>query len=204
MTLKKIDNYLVRDVMEVYLEDNDGDQYFFGLTTNTSVAKQASKTLIKAGIGAKVVATMSVEDGWEVSVETGLYAKQLLEIQTGGKFKVEDLTVVNAGVDEDGVTTAEEMPVKGEVIDLAYGQFPQTMKMQLHTIAYDRKTNKVVADIYYIFDSMQPDANFSQSFNMDVNNVQTVVFNAIAVDGSTAYGKYAIVPRDQDSVVVTP
>ena len=202
MAKQEMNNYLLRDVAEVYLKSIDGDEYFLGLTTNTSVAKQATKTLIKAGIGARVVATMSVEEGYEISVETGLYSNELLQIQLGDTFTVKEFSVVDAGVDETGKTTAIEKTVKGQVIELAYGQFPTNMEMQLRTVAYDRKTNVIVADVYWIFDKVQPDANFSQAFNMDVNNIQTVVFNAIAEDGSTAYGKYAVVPRDQDSITV--
>lgn len=197
-----MNNYLLRDVAEVYLKSIDGDEYFLGLTTNTSVAKQATKTLIKAGIGAKVVATMSVEEGYEITVETGLYSNELLQIQLGDTFTIKEFSVVDAGVDETGKTVAEPKTVKGQVIELAYGQFPTNMEMQLRTVAYDRKTNDIVADVYWIFDKVQPDTNFSQAFNMDVNNIQTVVFNAIAEDGSTAYGKYAVVPRDQDSITV--
>ena len=202
MAKQEMNNYLLRDVAEVYLKSVDGDEYFLGLTTNTSVAKQATKTLIKAGIGARVVATMSVEEGYEISVETGLYSNELLQIQLGDTFTVKEFSVVDAGVDETGKTTAIEKTVKGQVIELAYGQFPTNMEMQLRTVAYDRKTNVIVADVYWIFDKVQPDANFSQAFNMDVNNIQTVVFNAISEDGSTAYGKYAVVPRDQDSITV--
>ena len=202
MAKQEMNNYLLRDVAEVYLKSIDGDEYFLGLTTNTSVAKQATKTLIKAGIGARVVATMSVEEGYEITVETGLYSNELLQIQLGDTFTVKEFSVVDAGVDETGKTTAIEKTVKGQVIELAYGQFPTNMEMQLRTVAYDRKTNVIVADVYWIFDKVQPDANFSQAFNMDVNNIQTVVFNAIAEDGSTAYGKYAVVPRDQDSITV--
>ena len=202
MAKQEMNNYLLRDVAEVYLKSIDGDEYFLGLTTNTSVAKQATKTLIKAGIGARVVATMSVEEGYEISVETGLYSNELLQIQLGDTFTAKEFSVVDAGVDETGKTTAIEKTVKGQVIELAYGQFPTNMEMQLRTVAYDRKTNVIVADVYWIFDKVQPDANFSQAFNMDVNNIQTVVFNAISEDGSTAYGKYAVVPRDQDSITV--
>ena len=202
MAKQEMNNYLLRDVAEVYLKSIDGDEYFLGLTTNTSVAKQATKTLIKAGIGARVVATMSVEEGYEISVETGLYSNELLQIQLGDTFTVKEFSVVDAGVDETGKTTAIEKTVEGQVIELAYGQFPTNMEMQLRTVAYDRKTNVIVADVYWIFDKVQPDANFSQAFNMDVNNIQTVVFNAISEDGSTAYGKYAVVPRDQDSITV--
>lgn len=203
MALKQtMNNYLLRDVAEVYLKDIDGNEYFLGLTTNTNVAKNATKTLIKAGIGAKVVATMSVEEGYEITVETGLFSNELIQIQLGGNFKPEEVDIMEAGVDAEGKTTATEKKAKGQVLDLAYGQFPTNMEMQLKTIAYDRKTNEVVADIYWIFDKVQPDANFAQAFNMDTNNIQTVVFNAISEDGSVAYGKYVVVPRDQDSITI--
>lgn len=203
MALKQtMNNYLLRDVAEVYLKDIDGNEYFLGLTTNTNVAKNATKTLIKAGIGAKVVATMSVEEGYEITVETGLFSNELIQIQLGGNFKPEEVEIMEAGVDAEGKTTATEKTVKGQVLDLAYGQFPTNMEMQLKTIAYDRKTNEVVADIYWIFDKVQPDANFAQAFNMDTNNIQTVVFNAISEDGSVAYGKYVVAPRDQDSITI--
>ena len=197
-----MNNYLLRDTVEVYLKSLAGTEYFMGLTTSGAVAKQATKTPIKAGIGGRVVATMSVEEGYEITVETGLFLNELAQIQLGKEFNPENITIMDANVDANGVVTAEEKTVKGFAIDLGYGQFPENMEMQLKTIAYDRKTNKVVADVYWIFDKVQPDANFSQSFNMDTNNVQTVVFSAISEDGSTAYGKYVVVPRNQDSVII--
>lgn len=202
MAKQEINNWLLRDTVEVYLKDNSDNEYFFGLTTAGTVTKNANKTLIKAGIGGKVVATLSTEDGYEISVESGLFINEITGIQLGQVALPENVTLMETGLDEQGMTTAVEKTAKGYAIDLGYGQFPKTMAMQLRTIAYDRNTNEKIADVYWIFDKVQPDANFSQAFNMDTNNVQSVVFNAIATDGSTSYGKYVVVPVDQDSITV--
>lgn len=201
MALQKIQDYLVRDVLEAYIEDKDGNKYFFGLTTNSAITRAAQKTLIKGGIGAPVLATLSVDDGFEISVDSALYTNELLELRLGGKFKPENVSIVEAGVDESGTTVATEKTVKGNVIDLKFGMFPQAVKLQLHTIAYDREGN-VVADIYWTFEKAIPDANFEQSFTMDENNTQTVVFSGMKADGSDSYGRYVVVPRDQDSITV--
>lgn len=197
-----MNNYLLRDTGEVYLKVPGGDHYFFGLTTAVNITKNSTKTLIKAGIGGKVVATMSVEEGWEITVETGLFANELIQVQLGASFEPKNVELYDAGVDETGKVKADKIQAKGYAIDLGYGQYPENMEMQIRTVAYDRKTNQIVADVYFLFDKVQPDANFAQAFNMDTNNIQTVVFNAIAEDGSDAYGAYVVVPRDQDSITV--
>lgn len=201
---KKITDYLLRDVMEVYIKDLEGNEYFFGLTTNSSVSRATTKNLIKGGIGAPVVATLSVDDGFEITVDSALYTNEMLEMRLGGKFDPQNVTIIDANVDEQGVTTAEEKEVKGNVIDLNFGMFPTAVELQLHTVAYDRNTNKIAADIYWKFLKAIPDANFEQSFNMDENNTQQVVFSAMKADGKDTYGQYIVVPRDQESITVEP
>lgn len=201
-TKKPIVDYLVRDVLEAYIEDINGNEYFFGLTTNSNVSRASTKTLIKGGIGAPVVATLSVDDGYEITVDSALYTNELLELRLGGTFDPRNVTIVEASVDESGTTVAEPKEVKGHVIDLDFGMFPTAVKLQLHTVAYDRNTNKIVADIYWNFLKAIPDANFEQAFNMDENNTQQVVFSAMKADGVDKYGEYIVVPRDQESIEV--
>lgn len=199
---KQVVDYLLRDVLEVYVKDLEGNEYFFGLTTNSNVSRSATKTLIKGGIGAPVVATLSVDDGFEITVDSALYTSELLELRLGGTFDPRNISIIDASIDENGLTVATPKEVKGNVIDLEFGMFPKAVELQLHTVAYDRNTNEIAADVYWSFYKAIPDANFEQSFNMDENNTQSVVFTAMKADGVDMYGQYIIVPRDQDSIEV--
>lgn len=187
--------YLLKDTLEVFAKNED-KHYFFGLTTEGSVRKNVSQELIRAGLNSKVVGVLQVDDGMEVSVTTGLYYKDLFELQTGTEFKdVTELEVQKVVEDEDGTITVTPDQVTGEVLELEAGAFGKNVELQLHTIAVDPETNEVVCDIYWIFPNCTPDGNLEQVFGMGTNNVQTINFTPKVPRGETSYGQYIIVPR---------
>lgn len=189
--------YLVKDALEVFFESINGKNYFLGLTTESSIARNMEQEIIKAGIGSKTVGVLSSDDGWEVGVTTGLYYEDIAELQLGNEFEqVTDIEIMDVIEGEDGEITATQETVSGNVIELEADAFPKAGKLQLHTIAHD-EDNNVVADIYYIFYKAMPDGNFEQTFGMGENNIQEVNFTPITPKGKKSYGRYIIVPRDQ-------
>lgn len=200
MPAKESRTYLIQDTLEAYIKDSDDNTYFYGLTTEGSVSRNMTQELIKAGIGSKVIGTMNEEDGYDISVTTGIHYKDVIELQTGGQFEsVTDIEVVEVKEDPDtGAVTATPKTVAGDVLELETGSIPKYSELQLRTVAYDPETNEVVADIYYIFDRVSPQGEFEHSFGMGDNNVQDVSFQALVPTGKESYGRYVIVPRVEE------
>lgn len=189
--------YLVKDVLEAYIESTNGKNYFYGLTTESSITRNMTQELIKAGIGSKVVGTLNESDGYTIAITTGLFYEDTFEILLGEEFKsVLDVEVQKVTEAEDGTITATPESVAGNAIELESTSIPKSAKLQLRTIAYDPDTQEVVAEIFWIFDKVVPAGEFSQTFGMGQNNVQEITFNALVPKGKTSYGRYVIVPKD--------
>lgn len=188
--------YLIKDVLEAYIESTNGKKYFYGLTTESSITRNMTQELIRAGIGSKVVGTLSDSEGYTIDITTGLFYEDTIELQIGEEFKsVSDVKVQKISVD-DGEVTATEEEVAGNAIELESTAVPKDVKLQLRTIAYDNKTQEVVAEIFWIFDRVSPSGGFTQTFGMGQNNVQEISFRALIPEGETSYGRYVIVPRE--------
>lgn len=190
--------YLLKDTMEVFANDIDGGSYYFGLTTEGAVRKSISQDLIRAGLHNKIVGVLSTDEEWSVEVTTGLHYKDLAEIQLGADFRSESVTIQEITEDAAGNVTVTPKPTSaGSIIDLEPDRFGKVLEdVQLHTIAYDPDTNKVVADIYWIFYSTLPDGNFEQVLGAGANNIQTLTLTPRIAPGKTSYGVYAIIPRE--------
>ena len=189
--------YLVQDVLEAYIESDNGNSYFYGLTTEASITRNMTQELIKAGIGSKVVGTLNESDGYTITITTGLFYEDTPELQIGEEFKsVSEIQVYDVVEKEDGTFTATPKTVAGNAIELEADAIPKNAKLQLRTIAYDPDTQDVVAEIFWIFDKVAPAGEFSQTFGMGQNNVQEITFNALVPKGKTSYGRYVIVPKE--------
>lgn len=190
--------YIIHDTLEAYLVEND-NEYFFGLTTAGSVNKAVSQELLRAGIHNKVFGVLSVDDGMTVSITTGLHYKDVYELQTGSKFKENASVKVHKITEEaDGTFTATETEeLVGDVLEFKAGRLPKTVKAQLRTIAYDKDTNEVVADLYYVFPKLLPDGNLNEEFTAGANQTQVINFSAMA-DKDDSYGKLIIIPREEE------
>lgn len=187
-------NYIVKDTLEAYLKIGE-ESYFYGLTTEGSITRNMTQETIKAGIGSKVVGVINDEDGFDISVTTGLYYEDTIAIQMGESLKpVTDIEIQNIEETEDGLVTATSTKVKGDAIEFISGSIPKNAQLQLKTVAYDPDTNDIVADIFYIFDKVSPSGEFTHSFGMGTNNVQEISFKALVPKGKKSYGRYAIVP----------
>lgn len=187
-------HYIIKDTLEAYLQVGE-ESYFYGLTTDASITRNMSQEMIKAGIGSKIVGTISEEEGFDISITTGLYYADTLGIQMGQKSTpVTDVEIQDVSEDAEGVVTAATKNVKGDAIEFIAGSTPKNAKLQLRTVAYDPDTNEIVADIFYIFDRVSPSGEFTHSFGMGTNNVQEIAFKTLIPKGSNSYGRYVIAP----------
>lgn len=189
--------YIIHDTLEAYLKEGD-KEYFFGLTTGGNVSKAVTQEQLRAGIHNKVFAVLSVDDGMTFSVTTGLHYRDVYEIQTGQKFEPSTtLTVQDVKELPDGtLEVAEKATLAGDVLEFKSSTLPKIADAQLRTIAYDKDTNEIVADIYYIFPKSQPDGNLNEDFSAGANQTQEINFTVLA-DENDSYGKIMIIPREQ-------
>lgn len=194
--------YIIKDTLEVFLQSDNGKDYFYGLTTEGSVVRNMTQELIKAGIGSKVVGVINQNEGYDINVTTGLHYEDTIELQVGEEYKaVTDLEIQEITEAEDGTVTATPKTVAGNAIELEENAIPKNTKMQLRTIAYDPDTNDIVAEIFWIFDKVSPSGEFTQSYGMGKNNVQELKFKTLVPKGKTSYGRYVIVPTATEPAV---
>lgn len=193
ITMAELKNYIVKDTLEAYIKVGEKD-YFYGLTTEGGITRNVSQEDIKAGLGGKVVGRISDEDGFDIEVTTGLFYSDVIELQMGSELSEGNVTIQDVQEDADGLVTVTEKEVTADVMELKSGANPKNAELQLRTLAYDPDTNEVVAEIFYIFDRVQPNGEFSHDFGMGSNNVQTISLSALVPKGSDSYGRYVIVP----------
>lgn len=187
--------FIVKDVLEAYIKSENGKAYFYGLTTESSIVRNMTQELIRAGIGSKVVGTINDSEGYDINITTGLHYEDTLEIQIGEEYKaVTDLSVQKIVEDVDGTITATPETVVGNAIELEANAVPKNCELQLRGIAYDPDDNSIACEIFWIFPKVSPSGEFTQSYGMGTNNVQELSFKALVPKGSTSYGKYVIVP----------
>ena len=187
--------YIIKDVLEVFIKSENGKDYFYGLTTESSIVRNMTQELIRAGIGSKVVGTINDSEGYDISVTTGLHYEDTLEIQIGEEYKpVTDLSIQKITEDEAGLVTAVPTTVVGNAIELEAGAVPKNASLQLRGIAYDPDDNSIACEIFWIFPKVAPSGEFTQSYGMGTNNVQELSFKALVPKGKTSYGQYVIVP----------
>lgn len=192
--------YIVHDTLEAFVKDEENSkEYFFGLTTSANISKNLSQELLRGGIHNKVFGVLTSDDGMTFSITTGLHYKDIYEIQTGNKFEPSSsITIYDVKESEDGsITAEEETTLAGDVLDFNVDVLPKSLYVQLHTIAYDKDTNEIVADLYYVFPQAMPDGNLNEEFGAGSNQSQEINFTALVPTGSTSYGQYIIVPREQ-------
>lgn len=187
-------HYIVKDTLEAFLTVGE-KEYFYGLTTAGSVTRNMTQENIQAGLGGKIVGVISEEEGFDISVTTGVYYADTIELQMGEVMgAVEDIKIQKVTEDEEGLVTAEEITVAGDAMELTAGAAPKNAKLQLRTLAYDSETNEVVAEIFYIFDKVAPAGEFTHDFGMGTNNIQDITLKALIPKGKKSYGRYVIVP----------
>ena len=190
--------YIQKDVLEAYFSTGSGDNvkhYFIGLTTDSGITRDVDQEKIRAGIGSKVVGVLNNDNGYTVNITTGLYYKDIAELQLGSEFKaITDQKIYEIEEDEDGKITVSQTTPEGDAIELEVGAFGKSGVLQLHTIIHSDE-NEVVGDLYIILDKAVPDSNFNQTFGLGTNNTQEVVFTGLVPKGQTSYGRYLIVPR---------
>lgn len=93
------------------------------------------------------------------------------------------------------VTVLYSADVTGNVLALDSQKFPSSFYVELHTIAYDVNTNKVCADIYWVFTRALPDGNMVQTYEAGKQSGQDMTFTCQLTAGNSSYGNYVVVPR---------
>lgn len=111
-----------------------------------------------------------------------------------GTIATKSITITG-GEEGDIYTVVYESDVTGEILDLRSDAYPVAHATQLKTVAYDLNTNKIVADIYYIFPKAQPDGGINAQYQAGQNMKDEITFTAQLATGSKSYGKYVVVPR---------
>ena len=166
------------------------------MTSSANVNKSVAQEQIRAGLYNRVVGMIQSDDGITFGVTIAMHYDDVYEIQTGNEFESGSATIKKVDTAADGSFTVTDEEVTGDILELRTDKFPKNYKVQLHGIAYDPETNKVVADIYYIFDKALPDGNIEETFEAGSNKTNEINFTAQVSEGTLSYGRYVVVPRD--------
>lgn len=198
----KSTNYIINKTAEVFLTEipvcpgDEVNSYFLGLTQSANIQRAISTEEIKAGVAGKTIGVIKLDDGMSFSVTTGVHYEEVMEIQMGSKFvEMEDAKIFD--ITQDGSTfEAEEVAVRGSVMELDAKNLPRNYKVQMRSEAIDPKSGATVADVYWNFYRANPDGNLDEGFDLGTNKTQVIDFTALAEEGTDSYGQYIVVPRD--------
>lgn len=95
----------------------------------------------------------------------------------------------------DKVTVLYKEDVEGKVIKIDAAKFGESYTVQYHTLEYDTVTNRVVKDIYFVFENVVPDSEFEMSFEAGEPIAPEINFEALASGDSDQIGYVIEVSR---------
>lgn len=196
--------YLIHDTMEVYYNPNNKciAPYFLGLTTSANVSRETTVEKIRAGLHNQVIAVMETDEGMEITVETGAYYADAMELKFGRPARDGKTKVRKIEPQEDGTFKDELVEVEGSILELEAGAFAKNGELQLNTVVYDSEnSDQIVADLYWIFPNAKPSSDFDQAYGMAENATQEISFTPQVLRDQKIYGYYVIVPRELDDDV---
>lgn len=93
------------------------------------------------------------------------------------------------------VSVTYKKDVVGDIVQLDAEKFAEAYEMEYRTIGYDRKTNKVVKDIYIQLDHVIPSGEFELSFENGSAIAPEISFDAMAAPNQTQIGRVIEVDR---------
>lgn len=188
--------YIIHDTLEALVRDLDTDEsYFLGLTQSANINKSVAQEPIRAGLHNKVVGMIQSDDGMTFGVTVGMHYNDVYEIQTGNTFTNGSATIQKVVENANGTFTATDEEVTGSILDLNADNLPKNYEVQLKGIAFCPETNRVAADIFWIFHKALPDGNLAETFQAGSNKTTELNFTAQIPLGDSSYGKYVVVPR---------
>ena len=89
----------------------------------------------------------------------------------------------------DTVTVEYKEEITGEVVEMDSDTFSENYEVEYHTIAYSRKTNKVIKDLYFQFDNVLPSGAFDLSFENGSASTPEMTYNCYANDTDGSIGR---------------
>lgn len=105
-----------------------------------------------------------------------------------------DITVAGAA-EGDKVAVLYQTEVTGKSISFDSEKFAENYHVEYRTIEYDADTNKVVNDLFFIFNNVTPSGQFDMSFENGSAITPELNFTALNEGQSSEIGKVVEVPR---------
>lgn len=154
-------------------------------------------------IEGKTVQVTKVEKGLKVVDNTGILEVEITGTPVGNTVRIingreqEDAAVVGGNVTiPEGFAVAGDLVVveykeeiQGDVVEIDADAFSENYEVEYHTIAYSKKTNKVIKDLYFQFDNVLPSGAFDLSFENGSASTPEMTFNCYANDTDGAIGR---------------
>lgn len=101
----------------------------------------------------------------------------------------------------DKISAAYRIEVTGNVLELDAATFAEEYEVEYWTVEYDPKTQKVINDLYIIFDSVQPSADIEISFENGSAITPEFTFNVNSDGETSSIGRFVQKSRSEN---VTP
>lgn len=104
---------------------------------------------------------------------------------------------IQTGFAEEGekVTVVYKTEVTGNVVNIDADKFSEGYEVQYKTIEYDTVSNKVVKDIYFIFDNAVPASDFEMQLENGTAYTPELTFTAMADPDTRQIGRIVEVER---------
>lgn len=154
------------------------------IVSNKEVVVTRIETICKAK-GITEVTLKNTPDG-DVTINGETFTVALQVVSLVGK---QDL------IDAEEVTVIYEETVTGDSIEFNAEKFSKNVSLELHTIAYDLKTNEVDSDLYFIFPKASISDEFSLSFEAGSVITPELTFDILQPDCGSAMGEMVRVYR---------
>lgn len=110
-----------------------------------------------------------------------------------GTFATGTVTITDGVIGDTYIIMYQENEATADTLDFDSGTFPKNVHLQLHTIAYEPKTENVTHDIYINFPIASPDGALDMTLTKGTNTQTPITFDIL--DNAGSYGTYTVVER---------
>jgi len=192
--------FLIRTDKEVNLAMRSAtfDLEYLAMTQGVAVEESGTAKITKF----EQVTVAGVLGDLEVTIKgTPVNGKAILHDADGTQVELDvaagkaTLPIGSTATDGDILTVSYVEDVTGRVVEMDSTKFAEKYSVEYRTIEYDLDTQKVIADIYFIFDEVVPSGAFDLSLENGSAYTPEINFMVLNPQNSDVFGRIVEVKR---------
>lgn len=174
---------------------------FFAITQGTEFKDNVSREMID-NVFLKV--KKNSEDKLELELPTNLSSLTTVRVEDVDGVQ-QDLAVISGKVELPSGFEAKEgdelevfylKEVTGRVLEFDAGKYPTKFLIQMQTLCYDRETEEVYSDIYFVFDEASPSSAMTVNLQNGEAFIPELNFTVTSAKGTGVLGrKYEVLRK---------